>query len=440
MKALLICPAERAEMACLAESTPLVAISVCGKPFLAYWLEHLASLGAREVSILAVDRPERIRSVVGDGARWGVRVEVLPQLRELTPAEARSKFRADSQEKWLDAPHDAIVADHLPSQPGILLFDSLAGFFGAIAQFAPHAATPDRIGVREVSPGVWVGRRSRIDAQARLVAPCWLGENVVVGPHAVVGPNAVVENNVIIESAASIENSHVGPETFIGTLTHINRSIAHGHRLINWQSESFIDVTDSFLLGSLMERKNEWQTPRFLGRAAAALLITVTAPLALLIALRARWQGQRSLHARRAVWPVQGGNWNRTIIYYEFAGAGALWRRWPQLWNIVQGEFEWVGNRPLNPFEAGKLTNDFERLWLAAPIGLVSAGDAEGCFDSATDEARAHASFFAVQSGSLLKLSILRRAFTRLIFSKTADTQAGRNTEKPFPLESTIAQ
>ncbi len=443
MKALLICPAERPEVAPLAEWTPLAAVSICGKSLLAYWLEHLAHLGAREVSILAVDRPESIRAMVGNGARWGLRVEVLPQLRELTPAEARQKFRAGPSDGWLGEPHDATVIDHLPAQPGKKLFESFAGFFACIREFAPAAATPDRIGLHEISPGVWAGRRTQLAPEARLIAPCWLGENVVVGPHAVVGPNAVVENNVIIESASSIENSHVGPETFVGSLTHINHSIVQGHRLINWQTESSIDVTDAFLLCSLSEHRHEWRTPRFLGRAAAALLLTITAPLALLIVLRSRWQGQRSIHPRRAVWPVHGGNWSRTFVYYEFGNAGGFWRRWPQLWNIVQGEFNWVGNRPLNPFEAGKLANDFERLWLAAPIGLVSAGDAEGCFDPGTDEAKAHASFFAVQAGARLKISIFLRAMGRLLFSRGTDGGlAGRSgaKEKSFPIETTIAQ
>ena len=160
MKALLICPAERPEMAPLAELTPLAGVSICGKSLLAYWLEHLASLGAREVSIMAVDRPETIRALVGNGARWGLRVEVLPQLREWSPAEARQKFRADSPEGWLGEPHDVTVADHLPAQPGKKLFESFAGFFASVRDVAPHAATPDRIGLREISPGVWAGRRT----------------------------------------------------------------------------------------------------------------------------------------------------------------------------------------------------------------------------------------------------------------------------------------
>jgi lipopolysaccharide/colanic/teichoic acid biosynthesis glycosyltransferase len=96
-----------------------------------------------------------------------------------------------------------------------------------------------------------------------------------------------------------------------------------------------------------------------------------------------------------------------TLVYYEMTG-GWL-RRWPQLWSVVCGEFAWVGNRPLNPSQASQLANEFERLWLAASPGLLSLGDAEGCTDIHSDEARAHASFYAVQMSRQLDISIIFR-------------------------------
>ena len=87
-------------------------------------------------------------------------------------------------------------------------------------------------------------------------------------------------------------------------------------------------------------------------------------------------------------------------------------RRWPQLLSVGRGDFAWVGNRPLSRNEAGKLTNDFERLWLDAPIGLISQADAEGA-PNFSDDGRAHASFYAVQSNWRLDLTILRKALLR---------------------------
>src|SRR5262245_3555510 len=101
MKAILICPGERTAVGALAEATPVSNINVLGKPLIGYWLEHLAARGAKEVAVLATDRPEQTRALVGNGARWGLRVKVIPEIRELSLAEARRKYRGKDDTKWL---------------------------------------------------------------------------------------------------------------------------------------------------------------------------------------------------------------------------------------------------------------------------------------------------------------------------------------------------
>ena len=54
MKSVLICPAERAAVARLAEVAPLVNLPILGESLVEYWLEHLAARGAKEVRLLAV--------------------------------------------------------------------------------------------------------------------------------------------------------------------------------------------------------------------------------------------------------------------------------------------------------------------------------------------------------------------------------------------------
>jgi lipopolysaccharide/colanic/teichoic acid biosynthesis glycosyltransferase len=109
------------------------------------------------------------------------------------------------------------------------------------------------------------------------------------------------------------------------------------------------------------------------------------------------------------------------------------------LWNIVRGEFFWVGNRPLNPSDAAKLSNDFERLWLAAPIGVFSQADAAGCGDSLCDETKAHSSYFAVQSNPRLKMQILFRVLPRIFCDGPLPPQpagsTGAEKERAFSLD-----
>lgn len=251
MKALLICPARRAELEALAESEPLSNLMILGKSFLEYWLEFLGAHGADEVSILAADRADRVRALVGDGARWGLRAEVLGEFRELTPNQARARYGV-APAGWLPAPADAIVMDHLPGQPELRLLDSYAAWVSAHQSWMSAAATPDRVGLHQVSPGVWTGLHSRISPQSELRGPCWIGDEVCVGAGARIGPNAFVENNAVIDRGAEVSGSVVGPGTYVGEFTELHDSIAWGSTLIHWKLNSAIKVHDSFLLSSLV--------------------------------------------------------------------------------------------------------------------------------------------------------------------------------------------
>jgi NDP-sugar pyrophosphorylase family protein len=250
MKALLICPNERPGVAALAEWVPLANIPILGKTLVEYWLEHLAGLGAQEVLILAVDRPELVRAGIGDGARWGLRVIVKPDRRERTLEEARADHQASDHTAWLPAPNDVIVMDNLPGLPQLPLFTSYADWFAAAQALMPRALTPDRIGVRELKPGEWVGLNAHVAAGAKLIAPCWIGERAWIEAGAVIGPNAVLEREVFVAQGAEVSHSVIGPETLVGRLTEVHNSIAWGSTLVNWQRDSCLKVPDAFLLCS----------------------------------------------------------------------------------------------------------------------------------------------------------------------------------------------
>ena len=250
MKSILICPAERNSVAALGENLPLAVLPMLGKTLVDYWLEHLASIGAKEILILADDRANEVAAHVGDGARWGLSVTVQDEISERTVVEARAKFKAADNSNWLVAPDDVIFMDHLPQQLELPLFTSYANWFATLMDLLPRAATPDRIG-RVVKLGVWTGLHTKIAPTAELHTPVFIGDNVRIGDGAIVGPNVVVEEKSFIEPGVKIANSHIGAETFVGTHTDIENSIALGNMLINWKYNSVIKVPDEFLLCSI---------------------------------------------------------------------------------------------------------------------------------------------------------------------------------------------
>lgn len=263
MKVLLICPSEQPAVLLLAEAAPLAAVPFLGQSLVEYWLTELACSGIKEVLILSDDRPEQIRAIVGTGTRWGLTVEVIPESRELSPAEALLKY-----EHILDpamAQNSIVVLDHFPGLSEYPLFTSYLGWFEALHAWMPRAKTVDRVGVRELRPGIWTGLHSHIHPEAQIHAPCWIGKNAFIGKGAIVGPGTVVEDGAFVEPAALLAGSYVGPETFVGQFAQICGSVALGSTLVNWQTGVATNVADTFLLCAL--RRPQWTNPAgWLGR------------------------------------------------------------------------------------------------------------------------------------------------------------------------------
>jgi len=247
MKSLLICPDKRLSMAAITEQLPLAQFPVLGQSLVEYWLTHLACNGIKQVAIVANDRPESMKALVGDGARWGIELEVIPELRELTPAEALNKY-----ESILQSGKDSVtLMDHFPGLPEHPLFESPAEFFAGIRTWMPKSRMPDRVGVRELSEGVWSAQNARVSPEAIVQAPCWLGKNVLVSNHAIIGPGTILEDGSFIESEAEVVDSYIGPDTLVGRGITIKDSIAWGSTLINWKTGSVAQVPDAFILCSL---------------------------------------------------------------------------------------------------------------------------------------------------------------------------------------------
>jgi len=440
MKSLLICPADRPGVAQLADSAPLVLAPLLGKCLIEYWLEALAARGVKHVAVLASDRPQAVRHFVGDGARWGLQVEVIPQSRELSVVEARVKYLGsdhslssfsfspsgqpqtnenEERERVVVEPAtgttDVILLDTLPGHPRRSLFESYQGWFAALKAFLPHAVTATRIGMHEVQPGIWIGLHAQIDPTAHLHAPCWIGEHALVSAGANLGPGAILEDRVVIEAGARVTESVIGPETFVGELISVQNSLAHGGTLVNWMTDSCLHVPDAFFLCSLGDRRFGASRSGVTGRLLAVAALIVTAPIALTIMLLSVLRGENPLVLRLGVRPQRNVRVSaqRTFAYHELAGGSNWLKRWPQFWSVARGDLAWVGNRPLRPTQALGLGNDFERLWLTAPVGLVSLADANGCTDGLNDETCAHASYYAVNASTRLNWFVLSRALFR---------------------------
>ncbi len=403
MKAVVICPDRRAEVAFLARKTPLALVPVLGPSVLAHWLTALADEGVKEVTVLASDRPDQVRAAIGRGERWGLKIEVRAEPVEISVGEAQKQFPIGK----------IILADRLPALPDAPLFESYGGFFAALKLWLPLAGT-HRVGVREVAPGIWAGLRCKVDPEAKLSAPCWLGENVWVRGGARVGPDAFIEDAAMVDSDAEISAGWIGPRTYVGALTQVQNSFAWADGLLNHVTGSFAEIVDAFLLGDLQGEHGFVRSSPWFGQLAALAALVLTSPI-LIFAWLKNGGAKNLFSKKRAVVPtaVAGTKSLREMDYAELNGFRGKWRRWPQLWSIAHGDFTWVGNRPLTRAQATQLETEFEQLWLAAPVGLFSLADTFAGEEDFGDAARAHSSFYAVRAGTRLDREILRRVILR---------------------------
>jgi hypothetical protein len=416
MKAIVICPDHGKVLPFFTQKTPAALVPMHGHTLLSHALTMLAEAGATEVIVLAADRPEQVRRAVMRGERWGLTVHVVPESRELSVEEARAKHRPPGEADWLPAPQDVVTADG-PNPKKIAPLAEAADWFAALEPALP-LARKHRVGVREIEPGVWAGLRVRIEQGVKFQAPCWLGEGVWVRAAAKIGPGAFIEDEVMIDHDATVSESWVGPHTYVGAMTHVHRSLAWGNRLLNYHAKSFLEVPDAFLLSELRPTRDRLARASVFGRLLAMGVGLATSPVALLAWWRSRSAKIEFCRRRRAMVPICAGTLvaTRDVEYREFPCLRGLWRRWPQLWSIVRGDFAWIGNRPITHEQVKELTSEFEQLWLAAPVGLFSLADAEGSPEVFDDETRAHASFYAAQSSAKMDRQILGRLLRRTFF------------------------
>jgi len=158
MKIILICPSERHELEELTGNRPLAALPLFGDTALGLWLSHLAARGVKHVKILAADRADYIKTLVGSGEKWGLDATVLSEAIEPTIPEARKKHKPADGVGYVAEPEDVQIVDHLPWDDSYPMFGDYAAWFGACQVILNQIQPGFRIGMRQFKPGVWVGR------------------------------------------------------------------------------------------------------------------------------------------------------------------------------------------------------------------------------------------------------------------------------------------
>lgn len=397
-------------------------------------LDSCARAGLREVDLVVCDQPEALRRLLGDGFRWGLRLNwhvvkdaetpygLLHTLglqagqrvlighghRWIAPAVLRALVAADGVAVrvgpavgwagWvsLDAlflnaisPHAdadslAEIAVSLQSRHCVMVERRDFAWAGPAVELlqAQELALHDEAGLHV--PATWLrfpwGAMSPdadVHPQARLEGPVLVGPRCLVERGARVGPGTVLSRDVLVSGGAVVRDALVLPNTFVSGSVTLDHVVAQGNQLqdLRWSARATLPASDG-LLAPLAPRTAV--RPAWTGRLLAAVLALVLLPAWLLLAAVRVLRGTPA--PWRAVQAVRGRCADTQALRHvtvRVPGAAGLlaWLsgRYGALLDLVQGRRAWFGIRARDEAQWYALRRDWQLLFADQPVGFFHA-------------------------------------------------------------------
>ncbi|WP_322513534.1 sugar transferase [Chloroflexus sp.] len=234
---------------------------------------------------------------------------------------------------------------------------------------------------RKIAPGIWVGRNDSIHPSARIAPPLYIGDNCWIGRDTELGPGTVIGTGCMIDDAATVANSTIWADTYVGQLVNVNQRIVYPGMIIDPDSSEQTAVVDPFLIGRVSAVTAQiGRLASILNRLGAAILLIVISPLLLLTGLLAALgSGGRPLvgipclgerivlaNGQTTLRPFTLWRWrtrhnNGSHLWFGAWLEAYDFHRLPELFNVLSGELQLVGVKPLTPNEAEMLCEEWQQ-------------------------------------------------------------------------------
>jgi hypothetical protein len=454
----------------LSEPQPACLLPLGHASFAERVLDSCAQAGLREIDLVASDQPERLRALLGDGWRWGLRLRWHLAKDSTTPyslLRTLQRLGADSlllghAHCWLDA---AALRQLLAAPPSLALApegvedwtgwarikpeqlddlschadeDSLAQLLlrrinsrlelsrrqWAWAGSAAELLAAQSLGWPEPDqqplPATWIRQpwgavhpEAHVHPQARIEGPVLIGPRCLVEGGATLGPHTVLTADVLVAGGAVVRQALILPNTYVSGQVTLDHVLAQGNAVqhLGWNARTTLAPTDGLLteLSGRPPAKAGW-----LARALALVVLLAAAPLALLLqlwqALRSRPGGWRLQHSVLGRNPTQG-TLQMVALRCAHQGAGFsgwLLGRYGALLDILQGRRRWFGVRARTPAQWYALRRDWQQLFEQQAVGFFHAPvwREPGQADDLEAQAAADA-FLSVQTGWQMRWQML---------------------------------
>ena len=396
-------------------------------------LERLVDLGCRDIGVVLGDQPQRVRALLGNGERWGCRIQYCYAAAGDRPLQVLARWRPPQGERSLIAVADTVVwceidrnssaaacsmdggniswsgwaclssdefaqlvlkaSGRVALERRILGASSLrrvweeaplstAGasrMLDSVAQM--FARSPGLAGImrRPSGAAVWIGNGSRVHPGAQLIAPVYIGDYVRIEDGARIGPNAVIGDGCLVDQGVVVESSLVAPATYVGRGLEMVRVVAAPNGIANVRLESVIGVSDKNLIDGLGGAAAATPRTPISQRLLAAAIWAAAWPFAR--ALRKRAQSGAAAVAR---FDAARGSFVASDVRLEaaheavYAGRNGAWLQHflrtfhPGLRDVVAGRLALVGMQPRSLEQAHALPEHWRRLYAGGVIGLVN--------------------------------------------------------------------
>jgi N-acetylglucosaminyldiphosphoundecaprenol N-acetyl-beta-D-mannosaminyltransferase len=451
----------------LASDMPASALPFGGISFIEHTLEQLAEAGVALIDLVASDRPEQLRRLVGDGARWGIQVHwhlvkdparpygllrtlewaghprvlighadrhlpaaVLTEL--INAAQSVNSIARQDRPGWTGwASVDAQALTAIPPQADFeQLADWLAGVVpcrlvpsaaymkagdaeGLLAAQTAAMADADRLPLAwRRTPWGGISPRARVSPLAVITGPVLIGPGCYVAAGAKIGPNAVLTRNVVVGAGTEVHQALVLPDTLLGENVEVVRMIVAGQRVrhLRYGVETLMPHSDGLVRGLRPLAKLR---PTFAGRVLAWSASLLTAPAVIADQAIRSLRGKAPRWAARPVVVGRDATSSRLIVTRlrrpsaRQTRADRVFARFGAVLDVAEGRRCWIGARPRSDAEWHALPRDWQVLLSDVPIGVFHAQAWDGG-DTSGAEARAAADvYYAVRRGWRENLRVL---------------------------------
>ncbi len=396
----------------LDEYLPVPLLPLADRPFLQHVIEALVRHGVRRIEFVLSHLPEKIEARFGDGARWGCAFHYHLSPSPEDALRVTAGIAAGEKEEVMLASGTSLPFFEVSALPpgaqimhrGVwtgwtrlllgaslsqatiaypvelcLSIDSGDDFLRAQRDALDGKFDGLMIAGREADPHVWISRNVALHPTAVITPPVYFGENCRIGKGAQIGPSAVIGANCIVDEQSIVVNSMVTAGTYIGEALELDSVVVDRNRLVNLRLGTSVLISETFLLGSLLERRRGRVWQRLRDRLIALFLLLVLWPLLLAVFLYLKMTGRGRFGGRQGVDIPADDNpasWRSAeVICFDTADSRSgefLGTFLPGLISVLKGNVFIVGVQPRSRQQIESLPPDWRSLYLTSKAGLIT--------------------------------------------------------------------